>query len=94
MSSSDLKHVSVRQEVARSSPTADGSRADEILDITDVARFLNVTVSAIRRWIRERRGPRYFRAGRLIRFRRSDLEAWIEAHSVSGDCGRIGQRRK
>jgi excisionase family DNA binding protein len=55
---------------------------DELLDTREAARLLNVTQSAMRRWIREGRGPRYVRVSRLIRYRRSDLESWIESNVV------------
>ena len=55
------------------------------LDINEASDLLGVTVAALRRWIRERRAPPYFRAGRLIRFRRSDVEAWIQERIVEDE---------
>lgn len=43
------------------------------------ARYLGVSAGTLRLWRSENRSPRYFRAGKLIRFRRADLDAWIEA---------------
>jgi len=44
------------------------------------ARYLGVSDSALRHWRSRAEGPRYFRAGeKLIRYRRSDLDVWIEA---------------
>jgi predicted site-specific integrase-resolvase len=40
-----------------------------------VAEFLGVTVSALRRWRFEGRGPGFFRLeGRLVRYRQEDVE--------------------
>lgn len=44
------------------------------------ASYLGVSEAALRLWRSEDRGPRFFRAGeRLIRYRRTDLDLWIEA---------------
>lgn len=44
------------------------------------AQYIGVSDAALRLWRSEGRGPRFFRAGeKLIRYRKSDLDAWIEA---------------
>jgi excisionase family DNA binding protein len=62
------------------------------LSVEEAAELIGVTVSALRRWIREGRAPPYFRAGRLIRFRRTDLEAWIEARIVASEERRESEK--
>ena len=43
------------------------------------AKYLGISEAALRLWRSEGRGPRHFRAGeKLVRYRRADLEAWIE----------------
>lgn len=43
------------------------------------ARYLGVSESALRLWRSTGDGPRYFKAGeKLVRYRRVDLDAWIE----------------
>jgi hypothetical protein len=42
------------------------------------AKILNCTKAALRRWRRERRGPRFVKLGRLIRYRETDLEAFVD----------------
>ena len=50
-----------------------------------VAEFLGVTVSALRRWRFEGRGPGFFRLeGRLVRYRQKDVEGWLSAQAVRG----------
>lgn len=34
-----------------------------------------------------REAPPFVRLGRMIRYRRADLDAWIEAHVVNGGVG-------
>ena len=44
------------------------------------AKYLGISEAALRLWRSEGRGPRHFRAGeKLVRYRRTDLDAWIEA---------------
>jgi excisionase family DNA binding protein len=54
----------------------------EILDIREAARFLGLTVAGLRRMLREGRGPAYFRCGRLIRFTRESISAFIARNLV------------
>lgn len=35
-------------------------------------------------------GPRFVKAGRAVRYRASDLEAWIEAHVLGSTSEQIG----
>ncbi len=55
-----------------------------LLNEGEVAQLLQCTKSALRRWRREGRGPRFVRLGRLIRYSPSDLEEFIEQNSVGG----------
>ncbi|MEV0678072.1 helix-turn-helix domain-containing protein [Actinosynnema sp. NPDC050436] len=47
----------------------------------EAAEYMSTTVRFIRRLIAERRVP-FHRLGRLIRFKRADLDAFIEAGRV------------
>jgi len=43
------------------------------------ARYLGISEASLRLWRSEGRGPRFFKAGeKLIRYRRADLDVWIE----------------
>ena len=44
----------------------------------ETSELLKCTIAALRRWRRERRGPRFVKLGRLIRYRDSDLEDFVE----------------
>jgi predicted DNA-binding transcriptional regulator AlpA len=44
----------------------------------ETAKILCCTKAALRRWRRERRGPRFVRLGRLVRYRQSDLEEFVD----------------
>jgi excisionase family DNA binding protein len=44
------------------------------------AKYVGISEGALRLWRAEGTGPRHFRAGeKLVRYRRADLDAWIEA---------------
>lgn len=51
----------------------------EWLSIEQLADELGVQVRTIYAWRTKSRGPRAARFGKHLRFRRSDVEAWIEA---------------
>jgi len=48
------------------------------------ARYLGVSKDVLRLWRSQDKGPRHFKAGdKLIRYRRIDLDEWIEARLSS-----------
>jgi predicted DNA-binding transcriptional regulator AlpA len=49
---------------------------------SEVARRANVSVAVIRKWRREKTGPRFLKLGRLVRYRARDVEAWLDLHAV------------
>ena len=46
------------------------------------AEFLGCTVSALRKWRLQRKGPAFCRVGRLVRYRESDLLAYLDTNCV------------
>jgi excisionase family DNA binding protein len=53
---------------------------ENTLNPTKAAKYLGISEAALRLWRSEGKGPRHFRAGeKLVRYRRADLDAWIEA---------------
>lgn len=57
------------------------------------AKYLGISEGALRLRRSEGRGPRHFKAGeRLIRYRRADLDLWIEAR-LSAPLADLGQRQ-
>jgi predicted DNA-binding transcriptional regulator AlpA len=50
----------------------------QLLTERETAERLRCTEAALRRWRRERRGPRWVKLGRLVRYKEGDLEAFIE----------------
>ena len=63
------------------------SREPELLTITEAAELLRAPVATLRYWRHLGTGPRSFRLGRRVLYRRDDLRAWVEeqlGHSVTG----------
>lgn len=52
----------------------------EVLTITEAAELLRAPVATLRYWRHLGTGPRSFRLGRRVLYRRDDLQAWVEAH--------------
>ena len=53
-----------------------------VLSLQQASQYVGVSQAALRTWKRQGKGPAFFRAGKLLKFRRSDLDAWIEAQLV------------
>lgn len=60
---------------------------DRLLDETEAAELLGCSHNSLRAW-RCRRGgadsPRYLKVGRLVKYRRADLIAWLESRAGGG----------
>lgn len=50
----------------------------------EAAEYVGCGPDALRAWRRSGLGPRFYRAGRLIRYRIEELDAWIARNSYSG----------
>ncbi len=51
------------------------------LSLQDLADELDISYQTIRRWHSQGRLPRSHRFGAVIRFKREDVDAWIEQHA-------------
>ena len=53
----------------------------------EAARYLGISPATLRLWRSLGGGPRFYKAGeKLVRYRRLDLDAWIEARLSSLDA--------
>jgi predicted DNA-binding transcriptional regulator AlpA len=64
---------------------------DSLLTETDVSKHLRVSVACVRRWRLERRGPKFFKVGSLVRYRPEDVEDWIDARPIGGESDSVGR---
>jgi predicted DNA-binding transcriptional regulator AlpA len=61
---------------------------EALLTERDVSRLLQVSVSALRKWRVERRGPRFLKMGSLVRYRQLDVDVWLESLPTGGESSR------
>ncbi len=59
----------------------------ELLTITEAADLLRAPVATLRYWRHLGTGPRSFRLGRRVLYRRDDLHTWIDAQRQQGSTG-------
>lgn len=59
---------------------------DELLNPTQVATILGVPETTLSQWRYLRKGPRWAKVGRHVRYRRSDLGRWLDDQSRGGDA--------
>lgn len=64
-------------------PSAALMNPADLLDENEAATTLSVAVQTLRNWRWKGEGPRYVKVGaRLVRYRRGDLAAFVEAGST------------
>ncbi|WP_436792822.1 helix-turn-helix transcriptional regulator [Actinospongicola halichondriae] len=57
---------------------------DRLLWPEEVAEVLGVPVGTLANWRYQRRGPAFVKVGRHVRYRRRDVDGWVERHVVGG----------
>ena len=55
---------------------------DPLLNTKEAARYLSATKAYLDNLRVKGRGPKFVKLDRLVRYRRSDLEAWIDSHGT------------
>lgn len=61
---------------------AEAANQDSLLDQDQAAEFLNMKPSTLNTWRALRKGPKYHKVGRSVRYRMSDLVAFVEGGVV------------
>lgn len=51
----------------------------DMFNAKQAAAYLGVSESEVRLWRSQGRGPRYFREGNILRYRKCDIEEWISS---------------
>jgi excisionase family DNA binding protein len=55
---------------------------ETLIDITELGRLTSIKIATLRKYVAERKIP-FVKAGRLVRFRPSDIEGWIASRAVA-----------
>ena len=63
------------------SPTLD----DQILTTAQVSACLAIPEGTLKAWRHRRQGPRSFKLGDLVRYRRADVDEWLAAAYANTD---------
>lgn len=64
--------------------------SSDLLNETEVAKKLRVSLACLRRWRLEKRGPVFLKIGQLVRYRHEDLDAWLQSLPTGG----VGPNRR
>lgn len=59
---------------------------ERLISVPELAEEFDVPVATIYQWQYRRTGPRSIRVGRYLRFRRSDIEAWLDSRVTDGSA--------
>jgi excisionase family DNA binding protein len=59
-------------------PTTRGHMTDKLLTQQQLADELEVSLRTLERWRQQGTGPAFIRVGRSPRYRRADIDAWLE----------------
>jgi excisionase family DNA binding protein len=54
---------------------------DDLFEDQTLGEILNVPVGTLANWRYHGKGPRFVKVGRHVRYRRSDVEAWLERNA-------------
>jgi excisionase family DNA binding protein len=54
---------------------------DRLMTMAEVSELLGIPVSTLYGWRHRGEGPAGYRIGRRVRYRRAEVEAWIEARA-------------
>ena len=58
---------------------------DRLLTVQELAEYLGVPVATLYQWRYRSEGPKGFRVGRHVRYRWSEIEAWVERQMAEAD---------
>jgi excisionase family DNA binding protein len=56
--------------------------SDALLGEVHAAKLLNLSTRTLQAWRSSGSGPAFVRAGRAIRYRKKDLDAWVDANTI------------
>ena len=52
--------------------------SDSLMTVEAVAEYLGVPVATVYAWNSRSVGPKRFRVGKYVRYRRADVDAWVD----------------
>lgn len=61
-----------------------------LLNESQVAETLSVSVATVRRWRLYGRGPKYIKVGAAVRYTQEDFERWLASRPAGGESATKG----
>lgn len=77
------QHASQQSQVSTAEPHPPVA-ADALIDPRATAAYLGVSIMTLADFRTKRVGPDYIKVGRCVRYRRSDIEAWLVSRTKQG----------
>ncbi|HEV3365538.1 MAG TPA: helix-turn-helix domain-containing protein [Acidimicrobiia bacterium] len=74
-------------------PKRRGGADDHLMTIEEVGAYLQVPVKTLYDWRHKGCGPRGMRVGRYVRYRRSEVDAWLDSCRDPEPPVAVGSRR-
>ena len=59
--------------------------SEPMMTMDEVAAWLRIPKATLYNWRHRGLGPRSYKVGRHVRYRRADVEAWFDENSRGGD---------
>lgn len=60
----------------------DNKEAPELLDERGLCALLAISSVTATKWRAKAKGPPFIKVGRLVRYRRSDVDAWLRTNTI------------
>ncbi|GAB2818793.1 helix-turn-helix domain-containing protein [Lentzea nigeriaca] len=57
---------------------------EALMSPAEVGEYVNVPLNTVYAWNTRGGGPKYSRVGRHVRYRKSDVDAWLAENAVGG----------
>lgn len=82
----DEMRILISQAVRDSVQFSPSEDIPTVMTELQAAQYLNIPNNTLRNWRTISRGPRYTKNGKIIRYRREDLDNWLRKNAVmTGD---------
>ena len=58
---------------------------EKLLTTKEVAEYLDIALSTVKQYRVNRTGPVYIKVGPLVRYRKSDVDAWLKDKEIQAN---------
>lgn len=72
--------------MAKAVQAAVDEAVDRLMSVPRLSEYLDVPEATIYQWNHRRTGPPAIKVGKHLRYRRSDVDRWLDSQTVGGDA--------